>query len=165
MAVIGIGLGLCDAVAGPGRAERVEPRDLGAGTSTATFFRSLGGSFGVAILGTILNNNLATKLADAMPAALRQLPADVAARFQDQVITIASPAQIKLLPAPLRTAVETSLTGALHPVFLISAIVAGVGVLLSLGIPDLKLRSGPPVTGITEQDDDAEAAAHTQTLL
>ncbi|MBB5871347.1 EmrB/QacA subfamily drug resistance transporter [Allocatelliglobosispora scoriae] len=174
MVVVGIGLGMSMQTLILGLQNAIDPKDLGAGTSTSTFFRSLGGSFGVAILGTVLNNNLATKLADAMPAALQQLPADIAARFKDQVITIASPAQIKLLPGPLRNAVETALTGSLHPVFLISSLVAAVGVLIALGIPDLKLRSGPPPVSVNEPDDDvdsdadsqaAEAAAHTQTMM
>lgn len=170
MVIVGIGLGMSMQTLILGLQNAIDPKDLGAGTSTSTFFRSLGGSFGVAILGTVLNNRLADMLADAMPAALRQLPPEMAAKLKDQEITIASPAQVAQLPTPIRVAVETALTGALHPVFLISALTAAVGVVLALGIPDLKLRGGPPPAAVTESEEeieaeDSEACARTQTLL
>src|SRR5262249_1785667 len=40
--------------------------DLGAATSGATFFRSIGGAFGVAICGSVFSNRLATELGNAM---------------------------------------------------------------------------------------------------
>jgi MFS family permease len=43
-------------------------RDMGAGTSTATFSRSLGGALGVAVLGALMNNRLAAEL----PAGARR---------------------------------------------------------------------------------------------
>ncbi|MEK8108486.1 MFS transporter [Micromonospora sp. M12] len=68
MAVIGIGLGLCMQSLVLAVQNAVSVRDLGAGTSSATFFRSLGGSFGVAILGTLLSSRLNSQLADRLPA-------------------------------------------------------------------------------------------------
>jgi EmrB/QacA subfamily drug resistance transporter len=168
MVIVGIGLGMSMQTLILGLQNAIEPKDMGAGTSTATFFRSLGGSFGVAALGTVLNNNLGQELDKVVPPALQQLPAEVAARFQGQKITISSPALIAQLPGPLRTAVETALTAALSPVFLISALVAALGIVIALGIPDHKLRSGPAPVLADEEDsetDDAEAAAHTQTMI
>ena len=45
-------------------------RDLGTATSGVTFFRTLGGSFGAAVLGSIYSNNLET----ALPAAVASTP-------------------------------------------------------------------------------------------
>ncbi len=74
----------------------VPHRELGVATSGATFFRSIGGSFGTAIFGAIFANvlvgNLAKHLhgvslphgfssADATPALLNHLPAAVHAGF------------------------------------------------------------------------------------
>ena len=67
MVVIGVGLGLCMQSLILAVQNAVSVRDLGAGTSSATFFRSLGGSFGVAILGTVLSSRLASGL--VRPAA------------------------------------------------------------------------------------------------
>ena len=49
-----------DAGARAGRAERRAARDIGVATSTATFFRSIGGSFGVALFGAIFASRLTT---------------------------------------------------------------------------------------------------------
>jgi hypothetical protein len=40
--------------------------DLGAATSGATFFRSIGGAFGVSVFGAIFSNRLASELASAL---------------------------------------------------------------------------------------------------
>jgi Na+/melibiose symporter-like transporter len=45
---------------------------LGAATSGVTFFRSMGGAFGVAIFGTILNNRLDHYVPTHVPASLMQ---------------------------------------------------------------------------------------------
>ena len=74
--------------------------ELGVATSGATFFRSIGGSFGTAIFGAIFSNvlvgNLAKHLhgvhlpagfssADATPALLSHLPAAVHLGFIDRL--------------------------------------------------------------------------------
>ena len=50
----------------------VEQRDLGVGTSSATFLRSMGASFGVAIFGAIFSNQLASNLRKNLPASALQ---------------------------------------------------------------------------------------------
>ena len=52
---------------------------MGAGTAAATFFRSLGGAFGVAILGAVLTARLTDGLAARLPAVIAQLPPEQAA--------------------------------------------------------------------------------------
>src|SRR5207249_5467714 len=74
MLVIGIGLGLAMQPLILAVQNALDLRDMGAGTSTATFFRSLGGSLGVAVLGAIMTNRLSVELAAAfakLPAAVR----------------------------------------------------------------------------------------------
>jgi len=58
MAVLGFGLGLVMPVLVLAVQNAVHPRDLGTATSASTFFRSIGGSFGVAIFGAIFANRL-----------------------------------------------------------------------------------------------------------
>jgi EmrB/QacA subfamily drug resistance transporter len=41
---------------------------LGAATSSATFFRSVGGSFGLAVFGSVMNNRFAAALTSRLPA-------------------------------------------------------------------------------------------------
>jgi EmrB/QacA subfamily drug resistance transporter len=108
MLVIGIGLGLAMQPLILAVQNALELKDMGAGTATATFFRSLGGSVGVAALGAVLSNKLASELSPLVARAVRLLPPDVAAQFAGRTgsISINDPASIRALPGPLRAAVE-----------------------------------------------------------
>ena len=96
MLVLGMGLGGVMQVLVIIVQNGVPHSELGVATSGATFFRSIGGSFGTAIFGAIFSNvlvgNLASHLhgltlpagfsaADVTPAALAHLPAAVHAGF------------------------------------------------------------------------------------
>jgi EmrB/QacA subfamily drug resistance transporter len=98
MAVFGFGLGLTMQVLIIAVQNAVDYSDLGTATSGATYFRSIGGSFGASIFGTILANRLKSNISGALangtlsprfpvakivgsPTAVRSLPADVAAPF------------------------------------------------------------------------------------
>ena len=60
--VLGLGLGLVLQVLVIAVQNSVGYSDLGVATSGVTFFRSIGGSFGVAIFGAIFSNRLASEL-------------------------------------------------------------------------------------------------------
>lgn len=70
MALAGIGLGLTMQVMVVAMQNTVERRYLGVGTSTITFFRSIGGSCGVALFGAIFNARLAIELATTTGGAI-----------------------------------------------------------------------------------------------
>ena len=63
MLILGLGIGLVMQVLVLAVQNDVDYRDLGVATSGATFFRSIGGCFGVAICGAIFSNRLADELA------------------------------------------------------------------------------------------------------
>jgi EmrB/QacA subfamily drug resistance transporter len=67
MVIVGIGLGSFMQIMTLAVQNAVDRRELGTATSVATFFRSLGGSFGGAIFGTVLINRLATHLSELLP--------------------------------------------------------------------------------------------------
>lgn len=64
--VFGFGLGLVMQVLVLIVQNSVGYEDLGVATSGATFFRSIGASFGVSIFGTIFTSNLGPRIADAL---------------------------------------------------------------------------------------------------
>jgi EmrB/QacA subfamily drug resistance transporter len=174
MVVIGVGLGLCMQSLILAVQNAVDPRDLGAGTSAVTFFRSLGGSFGVAILGAVLTSRLTSELAQRIPAAIAQLPPDQAAAVRaagGSRISINEPARILALPEPIRDAIQQSFVAALHVVFLVAGLVAIVAIAVTLAMPDRELRGGhpaPPRNALAEESDDDAAAdmeARTQTMI
>ncbi|MFU8854033.1 MDR family MFS transporter [Micromonospora sp. SL1-18] len=144
MVVIGVGLGLCMQSLILAVQNAVDPRDLGAGTSSATFFRSLGGSFGVAILGAVLSSQLTKHLADRLPGAVAQLPPQQRAAVAAKGVSINDPATILALPAPIRGAIQAAFVESLHLVFLTTGLIALLAVLVTLAMPNEKLRGAGP---------------------
>jgi EmrB/QacA subfamily drug resistance transporter len=109
MLVLGLGLGMVMQVLVLAVQNAVEYRDLGVATSGATFFRSIGGSFGVAVFGTIFSNRLESTLASAPSRA------DAYAQALQTVFLVALPIALVafaltwlLREQPLRRTVETA---------------------------------------------------------
>lgn len=84
MLVLGLGLGLVMQVLVIAVQNAVDYRNLGTATSGATFFRSIGGSFGTAIFGAICSNLLAShlsSLASSLPPGFNPSNAENAAAW------------------------------------------------------------------------------------
>jgi hypothetical protein len=131
MVVVGVGIGLVMQVLVLVVQNDAEPRNIGVATSTATFFRSVGGSFGVAIFGTIFATRLSHELAG--------LPADVVARLGSGVHL--SPAAAKALPAAVHADFLDAFANALHGVFLFGMVLAVVPFVLSWFLKEVPLRT------------------------
>jgi EmrB/QacA subfamily drug resistance transporter len=69
MLVLGVGIGLAMQVLVLIVQNTVDYADLGVATSAVTFFRTMGSTFGAAVLGTVYSNGLADRLPAAMSAA------------------------------------------------------------------------------------------------
>jgi EmrB/QacA subfamily drug resistance transporter len=132
--VLGASLGLILQVLVIAVQNSVDYADLGAATSGATFFRSIGGSFGVSVFGAVFSNRLAVELASALRGVT--VPAGFnLARAQ------ANPALLKRLPAAIRADVQHAYSLALHPVFLYAIPVALVAFVLSWFLREVPLRT------------------------
>jgi hypothetical protein len=68
MAMLGIGLGFCMQTLIVAVQNAVPPRDMGVSTGSATFFRSMGGTLGVAVFLSILFSTVGGKIGDAFAA-------------------------------------------------------------------------------------------------
>src|SRR5262249_26881793 len=104
MLVVGVGIGLVMQVLILVVQNDVAPEEAGVATGTATFTRSVGGSFGVAIFGEIF----ATRLADQLHA----LPPSVTSKLGDGVHL--NPEQAKLLPPEVHSLFLNAFAHALH---------------------------------------------------
>ncbi|MFJ3333298.1 MDR family MFS transporter [Streptomyces sp. NPDC086766] len=141
--VFGLGLGLVMQVLVLIVQNAVGYEDLGVATSGATFFRSIGASFGVAIFGTVFASRLGDKLAAAF-AGLR-LPAGAS---PDGLAS--DPRGIAALPPALRPAALHAYASAITDVFLYAAPVALLGFLLSWFLKEDKLRGSVTAPDVTE---------------
>ncbi|MFD9500639.1 DHA2 family efflux MFS transporter permease subunit [Streptomyces sp. NPDC060035] len=131
--VFGAGLGLVMQVLVLVAQNAVSYEDLGVATSGATFFRSIGASFGVAVFGTIFTTRLTGKLGDAL--AGRSLPPGVSAEA-----LAADPRAISRLPADLRPSVLSAYSTSITDVFLYAAPVVVVAFVFAWFLKEDPLR-------------------------
>ncbi|ADB51709.1 MFS transporter [Conexibacter woesei] len=141
MLVLGLGLGMVMQVLVLAVQNAVDYRDLGTATSGATFFRSIGGSFGVAIFGAIFSNRLATTLADAFPNG----PPGGGGSGEG-----VDPAAIQQLPPPIRSDFVDAYAQALQTVFLVAVPIALVGFALTWLLREVPLRRTVETSGLGE---------------
>ncbi|GAA0666827.1 MFS transporter [Streptomyces thermocarboxydovorans] len=141
--VFGLGLGLVMQVLVLIVQNAVSYEDLGVATSGATFFRSIGASFGVAIFGTIF----AARLGDELAAAFRgaQLPPGVTPAALE-----ADPRGIDALPPALRPDAVHAYAVAITDVFLYAAPVALAGFVLAWFLREDRLRASVTAPDVTE---------------
>ncbi|MFC8671237.1 DHA2 family efflux MFS transporter permease subunit [Streptomyces griseorubiginosus] len=141
--VFGLGLGLVMQVLVLIVQNAVSYEDLGVATSGATFFRSIGASFGVAIFGTVFANRLGDKLAEALRGV--QLPPGVS------VSGLESDSRgLGELPAALRPAALHAYASSITDVFLYAAPVAFLGFVLAWFFKEDRLRGSVTAPDVTE---------------
>ncbi|MBM7053203.1 MDR family MFS transporter [Streptomyces durocortorensis] len=131
--VFGAGLGLVMQVLVLVAQNSVSYQDLGVATSGATFFRSIGAAFGVAVFGTIFTNRLTGQLTDAL--AGQPLPPGI-----DAGSLAADPRAIGQLPADLRPSVLSAYSTSITDVFLYAAPVVLLAFVLAWFLREDKLR-------------------------
>ncbi|MFJ8394057.1 DHA2 family efflux MFS transporter permease subunit [Streptomyces sp. NPDC094144] len=131
--VFGAGLGLVMQVLVLIVQNAVTYQDLGVATSGATFFRSIGASFGVAIFGTIFTNRLTDKLGAALDG--RALPPGVSAQGLS-----ADPRALGQLPPALRGPVIHAYSMSITDVFLYAAPVVLIAFAFAWLLKEDKLR-------------------------
>ncbi|MEU1274668.1 MDR family MFS transporter [Streptomyces sp. NPDC005799] len=141
--VFGLGLGLVMQVLVLIVQNAVSYEDLGVATSGATFFRSIGASFGVAIFGTVFASRLSDKLADAFRGA--RLPGGVSADALKS-----DPRGIGSLPPALRAPAVHAYASSITDVFLYAAPVALLGFVLAWFLKEDKLRGSVTAPDVTE---------------
>jgi EmrB/QacA subfamily drug resistance transporter len=137
MALVGLGVGMSMQNLILAVQNTVALRDIGAATSTVTFFRSLGGTIGVSVLGAVLADRVATDIPNRLAAAGIQVQAGGGQ---------ASSLDLRALPAPVAAIIRAVYGDAIGHIFLISAIIAVVGVIAALALPPIMLRSSVDLT-------------------
>ena len=107
MVIVGLGLGQLMQTLMVSSQNSVPARDIGVATSSATFFRQMGGTLGVAVFLSILFSRLEETIFTAFGDAALQ--ADLVAATQDPVV-LANPANQALLGSLQSGGAESALT-------------------------------------------------------
>jgi EmrB/QacA subfamily drug resistance transporter len=135
MLVLGLGLGMVMQVLVLAVQNAVDYRHMGVATSGSLLFRQVGGSIGIAIFGAIFANRLRGSLVAHLPAGAH-VPRTV------------SPAVVAQLPPAVHRGYAQAVSAALHPVFIVAAIVAVFSFLLTFLLREVPLRdSARPLDG------------------
>jgi hypothetical protein len=108
--------------------------ELGVATSGATFFRSIGGSFGTAIFGAIFSNVLIGNLARHLHGV--SLPHGFSA-------SDATPALLSHLPAAVHLGFISGYAESIQTVFIVAVPIAGLAFLATWLIPQVELKQWP----------------------
>ncbi|GAA2653760.1 MFS transporter [Streptomyces vastus] len=136
MALLGLGVGMMMQNLVLCTQNQVDPTDLGAASSTVTFFRSLGGAMGVSALGAVLAHRITDYVKDGLAGLGSQ-----AASFGHAGTGDGSIPDLAALPAPVRTVVESAYGHGVADVFLYSAPLALLALLMALFIKEVPLRT------------------------
>ena len=147
--VFGAGLGLTMQIIITVVQNSVDRRHMGAATSSVTFFRMMGGTFGAAVFGAILSTRLATHLAE-------QFGPSTAAAAGSETMTN-NVQKIHQLPEPEHAMVLQAFADSLHDVFLWAAPVVLIALVVAFFIKELPLKARQ--AGHAEQSDTAEEVA------
>ncbi|MCX3058433.1 MDR family MFS transporter [Streptomyces beihaiensis] len=135
MAVLGAGLGCLMQMTMLVAQNSVELKDMGVASSSATLFRTLGSSFGVAIMGVLFNdrvNAVMTEKAGALGGKVTEKSAQLDA------------ASLAKLPAPAREAYQYAVSSGTHSSFLLGSAVAVVALVGAVFVKEVALRGSEP---------------------
>ena len=140
LAVNGLGIGLIMPALLVAVQNSVDVRDLGSGTASITFFRSMGGSFGVALFGAVLLGRLNGLIA--------RIPGGgVLGDSAGTDLLHAGPEAIASVPTALQPAVASAIVESFHGVFLLSAALTACAFVVLLFLKELPLRTSPGTPG------------------
>lgn len=106
-------------------------RDLGTGTSSVTFFRSMGGAFGTALFGAVLTSRMTHYLTALLPP---EAAGQVGGSLGDMTA-------IAALPDQVRTTVLDAFMASIQDLFLVAVPFVAVALVVAFLIPEKPLKT------------------------
>jgi EmrB/QacA subfamily drug resistance transporter len=155
MIIIGAGLGISLPLINLAVQNSAPYRFLGIATSSTIFFRSIGGTIGIAVFGTLMTTSVSANLKGALPAEVQtRVPGELLTRLEDPQILLSPTAMGKLregfelLGADASGLFEETVSSmrgvlgdALGEVFFLGLIVAILAFFVSLLLKEVPLRT------------------------
>lgn len=148
MAVLGAGMGCLMQITMLVAQNSVEMKDMGVASSSATLFRTLGSSFGVAIMGALFNS----RVEDTMASRAGELGGKVTE--QSAQLDAKS---LEKLPDVVQSAYQHAVSAGTHSAFLLGAIIGLAALVAALFVKEVPLRGSGPKD--SEPKDSAPSAS------
>jgi predicted MFS family arabinose efflux permease len=138
MVLIGLGLGVTMQTYTLVVQNSVSRQDMAVATSATQLSRSMGSALGLAIMGTILTQGMASSMAKYIPASVLQ-------KFQASgnsatAGSVFDPTQLMHLPPAIAMGIRHGLSDALHPVFVAGMVMIVISFVATLFIREVPLR-------------------------
>lgn len=131
MAVLGAGMGCLMQITMLVAQNSVEMKDMGVASSTSTLARTLGSSFGVAIMGALFNSRVQDVMAERAGA--------IGSQVTEQSAQLDA-ASLAKLPAAAREAYQFAVSSGTHSAFLLGAVVAVVALVAAVFVKEVPLK-------------------------
>jgi drug resistance transporter, EmrB/QacA subfamily len=169
MLVLGFGLGLIMPIFVIAVQNAFPHKMVGTVTASVTFFRNIGGTIGVAILGSILNAQFKSGSASVIPEAVKKImPMEQQKIFEtpqtlfnsDVISQISAhlPSQAVAMFTKLLDDLKGVLSNSIHTIFLYCMFVAIAGFILVFFLPENPLRQ-------TNNEEENEVSSEKQELV
>lgn len=170
MIVTGLGLGIIMPLYVIAVQNAFPQTRLGVVTSSVQFFRSIGGTVGVAVMGSVMADSFSHRLAEGLPAPLKTaMPPQALAALSNPQALLSPEAKAAIgaqlppgqegLAAQLFDVLRFALAGAITEVFFIGVIVAAAAWVVSLFLRDIPLRKTHEAPGEAPASVPGKAAA------
>jgi EmrB/QacA subfamily drug resistance transporter len=154
MVLLGIGMGLVMPLLTIALQESFPRTELGVVTSSSQFFRQIGGTFGMTILGAVLNARSSALLTAQLDPLLQRIPANpMVAQLKSMIETNAqglyssllNPNALAQMPAAFKNTLvpvlKSALVESLHSVFWFGLVFILLGVVCSLFLGKIQISS------------------------
>ncbi|WP_327245725.1 MDR family MFS transporter [Streptomyces sp. NBC_01320] len=132
MAVLGAGMGFLMQITMLVAQNSVELKDMGVASSATTLFRTLGSSFGVAIMGALFTGRVQDEMAARGGGAATSKSAQLDA------------ASLAKLPDAVREAYQVAVSSGTHIAFLVGASVGVIALVAAVFVKEVPLRGAGP---------------------
>jgi MFS family permease len=185
MAVVGFGLGFMMPSLVIAVQNAFSYQVLGVVTSSVTFFRSIGGTIGVAVLGSLMTTRLNSEMAANIPASVREAaPPSLMERLGDPEVLLSPGGMAQLRAASERfggdaavifdqviAGMRVALAEAIDYVFFVAMLVSLAALIVSLLLKEVPLRktldmpAAAPEAGLAPSFVDPPPAAVAQPAL
>jgi EmrB/QacA subfamily drug resistance transporter len=146
MALLGIGVGTMMQNLVLSTQNQVTPKDLGAASSTVSFFRSLGGAVGVGVLGSVMSGRITHYAKDTVTSLDPQSQAAAAKAVGSSALP-----DMDALPSAVRTWLESAYGHGIADVFLYAAPFALISFIVVMFIKEVPLRTSGGLAQAAEE--------------
>ncbi len=145
--MIGAGLGFTMLTLLIAVQQAADRSQLGIATSLNQFSRAIGGAIGVAIMGAVLTAGLASNLKAAATSGASGMTQEQAEEFASNPNALIEPTAKAKLPPDTLEALQNAMAASIHPVFWVGALMAALGTIAVLFLPESRVSRDHTVDG------------------